>query len=178
MRKLSESDKELAWVQPNARERRFELRSGDDLIAMLQWEKLLGTLATATTATSGWTYKRAGFLSPRITVRSTGSDADVAIFVPSMTGSGRVETGNKTFAWKNISFWSNSWAFVATDGQALITYRPRCGWDSIFRLEAAVNVSPDAFLLPELPLLLTLGWYVMILMADDAAAATAATTVI
>lgn len=178
MRKLRESDREMRWVQPEQRERRFELRSGDDVVARLDWQKMLGTLATARTAAGEWTFKRSGFLSPRVTARAPGSDADVAIFVPAVNGNGTLETVGRKFAWKNVSFWGNSWAFLSQDGKPLVTFKPGCGLDTILRLETQVSVAPDAAGLPELPLLLALGWYLMMLMADDTAAAVAATTMV
>ena len=51
----------LKWVQPRARSPFFELRSDDDVVATLSWEKTFGTLATAQTAEKTWTFKRVGF---------------------------------------------------------------------------------------------------------------------
>ena len=58
----------LSWIQPKARERFFELRSGDPLFATLSFRSGFGTMATAETAEGSWTFKRAGFLNPRISI--------------------------------------------------------------------------------------------------------------
>ena len=53
------------------------------------------------------------------------------------------------------------------------------GLDTIFKLEADVEISPgEVSINADLPLLLTLGWYIMVMMADDTMAAAVATTTI
>jgi len=81
----------LHWVQLHAIKHEFELRSGDELCGTLYWEKAFGSLASVTSEDGEWTFKRVGFLNPRVTVRQPGSDLDIAIFKPGWTGSGSLE---------------------------------------------------------------------------------------
>jgi len=131
MRKLTGSDLTLRWAQPHAKERFFELRSGDDVIATLSWERMFGTLATTQTADRTWTFKRVGFFNPRVTVRSPGSDADIAIFKPSWGYGGTLEVQGKTFTWKKLDFWGNRWGFTWQDGTVLLSFGYAGGLGSI-----------------------------------------------
>lgn len=178
MRKLTGSDANLHWVQPQAKTRSFELHSGDDVVAMLSWEKTFGTLATAQTAEKTWTFKRVGFFNPRVTVRSPGSEADIAVFKPSWGYGGTLEVQGKTFTWKKLDFWGNRWGFAWQDGTVLLSFGYAGGLGAMFKLEGTVEMSPGSVsTIVDMPLLATLGWYIMVLMHDDNTAAIVATTV-
>ncbi|OPY25804.1 MAG: hypothetical protein A4E28_02943 [Methanocella sp. PtaU1.Bin125] len=170
MRKFAASDLSLRWVQPHAGKRFFELRAGDDAVATLSWEKAFGTLATAQTADRTWTFKRVGVFNTRITVRSPGSDADLAVFRPGWGYGGTLEAWGRAYAWKKLDFWGNRWGFAGQDGAVIATFGYAGGLDHLFRLEGLAEVSPGTPAVADLPLLLTLGWYIMILISDDNAA--------
>ncbi|MGA9140568.1 MAG: hypothetical protein WBZ29_10105 [Methanocella sp.] len=179
MRKLTASDMALKWVQPRARSPFFELRANDDALATLSREKLFGTLATAQTAEKTWTFKRVGFLQTRVTVRSPGYDADLATFKPAWSYSGTLDIQGRPYAWKQLSFMGTKWGFVRPDGAPIVTFKHAGGLDTIFKLEADVEISPgEVSINADLPLLLTLGWYIMVMMADDTMAAAVVTTTI
>ena len=133
MRKLTGSDAILQWAQPQAKTRFFELRSGDDVVATLAWEKMFGTLATAQTAEKTWTFKRVGFFNPRVTVRSPGSEVDIAVFKPSWGYGGTLEVQGKTFTWKKLDFWGNKWGFTWQDGTVLLSFGYAGGLGSLLQ---------------------------------------------
>jgi hypothetical protein len=171
---------ELLVVQPRLFERRFELRSGTALLATLSFESTLGTLATAETATEAWTFKRVGFLNPRVTIRERDREVDLAAFWPKVWGSGWLGLADgRRFQWKSLGFWSRAWGFTDASDEFLFTLKPgaeESGLSDLLKTQAVVVVAPHAYGLTELPLLLMLGWYLMILQLEDAttAAATAA----
>jgi hypothetical protein len=168
MRKLTGSDAILQWAQPRAKTRFFELRSGEDVVATLAWEKPFGTLAAAQTAEKTWTFKRVGFFNPRVTVRSPASEADIAVFRPSWGYGGTLEVQGKTFTWKKLDFWGSKWGFAWQDGTVLLSFSYASGLNAIFKLEGTVELSPGSVsTVIDVPLLATLGWYVMVLMHDD-----------
>ena len=78
----------LHWTQPSTFNREYELRAGDEVVATLGWQKTGGSLALARSTEGNWTFKRSGFLSPRVTVRLAGSETEVAVFKPSWRGEG------------------------------------------------------------------------------------------
>jgi hypothetical protein len=170
----------LHWVQPKTFERWFELRAGDSLYATLRFEKAFGTLATAESADGVWTFKRVGFLNPRVTVRKVGAEANLAIYQPKFWGDGLLEfPDGRVFHWRSTNFWGTQWGFADWDGNSLFALKPgvdKPKLSDLFKTQALVEVEAQGHALAELPLLVLLGWYLMILHQDDAAAATAATT--
>jgi hypothetical protein len=176
MRKLTGSDANLKWVQPHSGKRNFELWSGNDVVATLSWEKMFGTLATAQAADKTWTFKRVGFFNNRVTVRSPDSGADIAVFKPGWGYAGTLEAGGRVYHWKNVSFWGGKWGFFGPDDTGYISFEYAGGWDSLLKLQGKAEVLPGAPVGPDMPLLLTLGWYIMVMMFDDNTSTVAATS--
>jgi hypothetical protein len=173
MQSLSEVfDQPLIWAQARAPERAYELRAGADVLATLRWQKPAGSLALAETADGKWTFKRSGFFSPRVTVRCAGSESDMAIFTPDwLAGRGSLElAAGRRFRWATTSFWRSEMAFCSAGGQPLVHYKP----EHALQLAAAkVEIEQAAVAIPELSLLVLLGWYFMLLMAEDSLATSA-----
>ena len=170
----SNHDSKLSWVQPKTFERQFELRAGGKLFGTLRLEKALGTLATAHAATGTWTFKRSGFLNPRVTVREAGGETDAAVFWPRVWGGGWLDypTG-KRFQWKSMNFWGSAWAFTGMQGETVFTMRPgseESRLSDLLKNQALVDVDAHAYDLTELPLLLMLGWYLMIMQHEESTA--------
>jgi hypothetical protein len=156
----------LTWVQPSALRNEYQLIADDKALASLRWEKAFGSLATAEAADGRWTFKRAGYLRPRVTVRAEGSEADVATLEPGWTGSGVLQLSDGLrYRWANTSFWSGEWAFVSEAGTVLVRFLP--GYSR--KKRGTVHVEPEARTLRHLSLLLLLGWYLVVLMAQDTA---------
>src|SRR5262245_2644107 len=59
-------EKPLRWVQTGSLPRGFELRAGKEGLATLRWQKMLGSLAVGESASGAWSFKRGGFLNPRV----------------------------------------------------------------------------------------------------------------
>ena len=171
---------EITWRQPEATKNNFVLHGegADTPLATLRWQKLLGTLATAETPDATWTFKRTGFLHPRVTARIAGTDDDRAVFDAGWHGGGTLTiVGGATFTWQAANFWRTQWGWRGATDTELLHFASKQG---LLRQEGAVTITPDALRLPELGLLVTLGWYLLVLTAHDstaaAGAATAATT--
>jgi hypothetical protein len=173
VRPISEvAGQELLWVQPAARKREHELRAGDDLVATLRFQR--GSLADAEADGQHWTFKRQGFWQPRVTVRVAGSDADVAVFHPRWTGGGQLEfPDGRIIGFTSANFWQSQWVWQDKD-RPLLLFKGRHG---VIKANGAVEIQPGAAALPDVPLLTLLGWYLILLHADDAAAASTAATV-
>jgi hypothetical protein len=173
MRPISEvADQELLWVQPAARKREHELRAGDDVVATLRFQG--GSLADAEAAEGHWTFKRQGFWHPRVTVRIAGSDADIAVFQPRWVGGGTLEfPDGRALRLSSANFWRSEWVWQDKE-QPLIRFKGRHG---LIKANGAVEIQPEAVRLPDLSLFVLLGWYLILLYAEDAAAASSASTV-
>jgi hypothetical protein len=171
--------RELTWQQPRLLEREYELRAGDELLATLRWVRRLGTLALAETARERWTFKRAGFWRPRVTVRAEGTDADLATFEANWSGGGTLATGDgQHYQWRAANFWHTKWHWTDAAGTPLVQFSS----SQILKQSARVEVTQAGADVPDLALLATLGWYLLILLVDDgnatagASVATTATT--
>jgi len=163
---------ELHWKQGERLKAVYELHAGTDLLGMIDFQR--STLATAEAEGFAWTFKREGFWRQRVTVRPVGSDANVAEFRPHLGGGGELSTTNgTTFHLGASNFWHSEWQWRRADEQ-LVAFRPRSG---ALKTEGSVVVAPAAVQLAELPLLVLLGWYLILLEARDVAVAGASATV-
>jgi hypothetical protein len=73
----------------------------------------------------------------------------------------------------SANFWQSEWVWQEND-QPLMLFKGRHG---IAKAKGAVEIQPGAAGRPDTPLLVLLGWYLILLHADDTAAATAGATV-
>ena len=171
----------LAFLQPRAMERSFELRAGEELVGTLAFRSSFGSLALARTAESSWTFKRVGSFSPRATARREGSEHDLAVYTPRWTGqAGEIALdGGERLRFAATGFWGTRFALSGAAGQTLATFGPEPEthrFSDLFRAQAIVSVDPAASARPDLGLLLLFGWYLVVLHHEDAT--TAATTVV
>lgn len=173
MRKITEFiSKDLKWVQPSAFKMQYELRAEDELAATLRFRSLCGSFATAESADGCWTFKRVGFWQTRVTVRACGesADADIAVFRNNTwSGGGTLELpdGRKLLA--NTNFWQTKYEFKTEAGNTLIEFNS----GGFIHLSASVAIQPEAENLSELPWMVMLGWYLIVMLHADAAATAA-----
>lgn len=165
-------------MQPHAMARTFELKDGEDVVAELEWKKMFGTLAEGKSEDGSWTFKREGFLSPRVTVRVAGSEDNLATFKPNWKGEGDLEFADgRKFRWAQIDFWGNQWAFISENREPVVRFKPMGGFKSLFKYQSNVEIAEASVKLTELPLLALLGWYIMILMVDDSTSTIVTTSI-
>jgi hypothetical protein len=153
----------------------YELLAGEALLATLRFRSSLGTLATAETAAGCWTFKRVGFWQTRLTVRDCGLDQDVAVFKNNTwSGGGTLEFGDGRIYRATTNFWQTNLDFKNNQDGSLLRFHSR----GFFHFSANVDIDRAAARLPELPLLITLGWYLIVMLQQDAAAGVAATAAV
>ena len=68
------------------------------------------------------------------------------------------------------NLWQTEWVWHDKD-HPLIRFKGRHG---VIKAKGAVDIEPEAVKLPDLPLLVLLGWYLVLLYAQDTAVATTA----
>src|SRR5579864_2439311 len=168
------ADQELVWQQPAARRRQHELKAGDEVVGTLDFQR--GTLATATAADGSWTFKRQGFWHPRVTARIAGSEEDIALFRPHWSGGGQLDLRDGgTYRLASANLWQSQWVWLPeTSDQPLVRFKGRPG---LIKASAAVAITSEAAQSPAVPLLVLLGWYLILLYAEDAAVASTAAIV-
>lgn len=171
---------DLEWVQPKTGIQNFELRAGQILVGRLSFRSSWGTLAIAETADGCWSFKRVGFLNPRITVRIYGEDTDFAVYQPKIWGDGVLNlSSGQHYNWKPVNFWNTHWAFLDDEDAVIVKISLGIQEEKlrdIFKTQATINIFQPDLYQEVLPLLVTLGLYLIILHQQDAAAAVAATS--
>ena len=168
------ADQELVWIQPARLTQSFELQASDEVVATLEFQR--ASLASGETADQRWTFKREGFWHPQVTVRVPDSDANVAVFKPAWTGGGTLEIPQgRQLRFGAANFWHSQWDWSDASNQPLVHFKSHAG---LFKMEGEVDIESGAVSLPELPLLVVLGWYLLILFARDSAAAAGASAAV
>ena len=158
----------VIWRQPSQLRQEYEMVFGEEVVATLRWRKNVGTNAVARSPDGTWSFKAAGFLNPRVTIRLPNSDYDFAVFRPRNTGEGILEAmAEQRYTWRCVNFWQNAWAFFDTEGDRLLTIKPDAANP---KLGAQLAVELKASAHQEIGYLVVLGWYLMVLMAEDAVA--------
>src|SRR5262245_28743971 len=172
MRRILDYRGVLSWTQPSAMKRDFELSVEGETVATLSFRSIFGSLAIARAAEGSWTFKRVGFWNPRVTVRSEGSEEEIAVFTNNTWSAGgtlEVKDGRRYRA--NSNFWMTSYEFKDEAEQPLVRFVRMRG---ALHISSQVEITPAGEKLAELPWLVSLGWYLAVKMHDDAAAGGAA----
>lgn len=159
----------LEWKQQSAFGRLYELKDGDTVYAAIEFVKRFGSLAEARTANGEWTFKRRGMMSPAVSARIPGSEADVAVYKPnwsSSKGEMTLATGEK-LQFRSESFWGKDWLLTAGAGEPLLRFATR----GVMKHGAEVTLEPAGRARADLPLLITFCWYLLLLYLEDMAGA-------
>ena len=165
----------LMWVQPKAMKQQFELRCGDEVLAVMQWQNSWRSGAAAETAEGSWSYKRQGFRQ-QVSIETNRADFPVPTLSRRWTGSATLSfPDGHTYHWKRNGFWGIKRAWTTPEGTLLVAFKTKYGF---MKTGGEVEIDPFAASLPELSLLMSLGWYLMVMEARDAAAAASSSAVI
>lgn len=162
----------VQWMQPSAWREAYELRAGEDVVATLRFRSAFGSFATAETADDCWTFKRVGFWRTRVTVRCCDAEQDLAVFHNNTwDGGGALELADGRRFLASTNTWLTRYEFRDEAGEPLLLF----AIGGVFHQSAQVTIQPAAVRLDVLPLLLTLGWYLAVMMHQDGAAAAVVT---
>ena len=168
MKKISQlTTRDLKWIQPSTFRMLYELRTNGELAGMLSFRSAFGTLATGESEDGCWTFKRVGFFQTRVSIRVSGEADDLAIFRNNTwSGGGTLEVrGGKRFL-ADTNFWHSNLQFKTESGEALVQFKT----GGLIHLNATVEIEPRAAGLEQLPLIVMLGWYLILMMNSDSAA--------
>jgi hypothetical protein len=158
----------LQWRRAGLLKAEYELRSDELVVATLRFRSAWGTFATAQSGDGCWTFKRVGFLQTRVTIRACESEQEIATFRNNTwSGGGALMLPDGRQYPANTNFWQTQYEFTTAAGEPLVHFHNR----GLFGSSADVTILPGAEQAPELPWLVSLGWYLIIMMQNDAAAA-------
>lgn len=158
---------EWVWTRPRILTRRWELKAGDDVLAMLESTGFLGGGARATTAEHAWRLRHVGMLRGRLDVCAADSDTVLGQFRPAWFGAGTLEWGERRLRWHRDDFWGRRWEFVDEHEHPLVAFTRRPAW---VRSTTAVEPTEAGHACPELPLLVVLGFQLLLVMQRQAQA--------
>jgi hypothetical protein len=161
----------LVWVKPTRTGRQFVLRSVDTVLATLTWTR--GSSALAQWGASQYHFSRQGWLQPRVLVRdASASDTSEPLATFTQRGGALSFLDGRAYFWKKPKRLTNERIWGDAAGTELVRLRP--GRHST----VTVTTPPEAAQLPELPVLILLGQYLLVLATQDQAAVAATTAAV
>ena len=150
MKSLNEwSGEELQWVHPHLLKSEYELRAGDEVFARISVKGALNSQVSVETAESHWMIERKGLHQ---TIRVLLPDTGAVLATIKHTGSDRATLDfpdGRKYRWQRSSFWHDVWTWLDIEGLPLLHLKGG----------KHIQLEPAALGLPELALLITLGWY-------------------
>lgn len=155
------------WQGVTGGRRAWALTSEAGEVARVSWPKMLSSLAVAESLAGAWTFKATGFTGRRISVRRREWDHNIAVMERGWGWQGRLEFVGRRFRWKRQNFWATRWAWEADDGAVLTSFRVQTS----LRSRCEVTPTRDGYRFEELPILLCLGWYLIVLQRQQSAVA-------
>jgi hypothetical protein len=159
-------DHEIAWQQLQGLKSEFELRFGDELLATMKLPKMLSSVATFQCEEGTWNIERVGFFSPKTVVRKGTSNEVVGTFTArAWKGGGTVELSEGRKLELRTNMWKSTFEWCTTDGESLLMMKGR----GFLKYFVDVQMNRSAAKWPELPWLMALMFYQMIMMRRDAA---------
>jgi hypothetical protein len=131
------------------------LLHGNDVRLHLRFQSFFGGSATLTDDHGqAWTLERSGALWHSITVRRPGSPEDGSVFRTGWRGGGEIAFGTRRFTLSSSLLWQRTWRWRDGSGEEIV----RVDVEGFSGTQARVQLSDSARSVPELPLLLGLGW--------------------
>jgi hypothetical protein len=151
----------LRWLRTQEDPLGFQLLAEDRLLAEVTWKSGQGTVTTARTASGTWTLKRAGFLNPRVTVRSIGAERDAA-HVSVHFNYHRIDiVGGPSYRFHRAGMLVPAWQVATDRGEEILHIEPVREGRKL--AGGAVLTNTASLTKPEFPLLVLLSWYFIVL---------------
>lgn len=165
--------RKLIWSPSRSTKRTYELGMDGQILATLYQPSIWRQERLGVTASGRWRFARIGVFRQRLVISDADTGAEVAQMARSAwTRSGTLTLSDgKQYQWRSGSFWGTKWVWLDAAEQPLLHFRQF----GALRLQCTVTVEPQAASDPHLALLMTLGWYLMLLMREETAAGVATT---
>lgn len=154
---------DLKWIKPDVIKKEYVLLGKKSVIAVLSFQNPFSFFATAESADGKWIFKRVGIWKPKVTIREIRSEVDLGVFKNiTREGEGTLElTDGTQYNLRNhTDAVPSHFSFECASGEALISYG-RFDW--FLSLSSHVEIHPIAKDVSEMPWMVLLGWYAIIL---------------
>lgn len=165
MKSLGEAGNRLQWIHPDVETKEWELRSGDQMMARLEWQPAMEAAgAVGRSAAGAWNFRQLGFLNPHVIVRAQEGREHVARFDATWGGGGLVEFANgRHFRWSS-NLWRAEWGWLDSSGNHVIRFRR--SFEVVEKNEGSVEIDPSMLASEATDVLVLLGWFLIILVAQ------------
>ncbi len=164
----------VRWVRSTEDRHEYALKAGDATVALMTWERNIGSLAHVNTVGGAWTLKRSGFLNPHFTARETGQSVELARLTIHSRSHLLEIRGGASYHFRRSGLLVPAWHLTDSQGTKLLEIEPvRQSGRLVGALVAIDAIGRNR---PELPLLLAMSWYFVVLawIEDEAASLGAA----
>jgi len=163
LKSITETTGQLAWVQASAWKRDCDLHDGHDVIATLRWQSAFQASALGETADGIWQFKLEGFLFRQwVRIERKDFGQDRANFQSGPSFNGVLEYGDgRAFYWDS-NFWLTKWIWSNEGNFELM----RVERNLSLKTEGTVEMDTSFLAQPELPLMMLLGWYLIMCLSD------------
>ena len=159
----------LRWEQPRWTQRLHRLVSGETVYATLEWPQAFRSMAVSSSREGRHSFKRGGFLHPFITVRRQDFEMDLAKLSLDWKGNGELVFNNAqrfTFTRDGIARFD----YLVTDHRGAQLFSLMKGM-TVIKQAGEVHISPAGLSHRDIALLVTLAWYLAVMVSEDAATA-------
>jgi hypothetical protein len=164
----------LKWKQTRFAVHDFELRSGGDRVGEVYWTEWLSDRAVANCADGCWHMDRPDFFRDRVVVSEQESGNVIAFFEKNWFGEGQlIFVDGRSYEWFRTKAFCNHWALANAEDEVVFEIRDATRW---FKHQADIVLHAAAEGETELPLLILIGWYLVVMAIQDSAAVVATTS--
>ncbi len=156
---------ELQWSQP-AVALSYELSGPAGIYARLELKKLGSSRASGFSSRAQFAFKRQGMLKSRISVSLGDSPKPLATYEPNFTGQKGIlkYAGGQQVEFHATNFFKTEWQWLTASGDGLLGFRIK----GAGKPNATVFLGDDGVSRVDLDLLLLLGFYVLLLLREEA----------
>ncbi|MDW5563733.1 MAG: hypothetical protein SA339_10950 [Methanomassiliicoccus sp.] len=162
----------LTWRQAGSVRRSYELVSEARILASMQFPRLFSDLAEVRIGDAEYSLDRTGILHPKVILRRGPFQEELGQVMMGWRAAWTMEIlDGRRYTVERRSIWGGLWALIGSSNEVLAEVRVR---PAILRQEAEVTVHERGSRDRDLPLFLTVAWYLVILNQQDSAAASSA----
>jgi len=162
----------LRWEQPKWTQRMHRLVSGETVYATLEWPQAFRSTGLSISREGRYSFKRGGFLHPFITVRRQEFEMEHAKMTMDWKGNGELVFINaQRFTFTRVAMSRFDYEVTDHRGAHMFSLNKKM---AAFKHSGEVHISPAGLSHRDIALLVTLGWYLAVMVTEDAAAASGA----
>lgn len=162
-------NQEIKWVKSGFWHEVYQLRSDSgDVLGTMRRTSAWKSRYEVDAVGNRWQFERKGFWRQRIEIVALGSGDQPAVYHYRRPSGVLTYPDGRTFIWRKAKGWfNNDWLWTDEGGEPIIGFQQGGG----FRVNASISMNPELGTQKAPSLLVFLGWYLLTMQRQDAAAA-------